>query len=173
MGARAAAGANLVEVRSEVRSAKARALVERLEAWGGQFLARLGLSGVTLSVVVVGDARMRALNRQWREKDRTTDVLSFPAGDAVGPGLKPLGDLALCLPVAVRQAKALRTTVEAEARLYLAHGLLHLLGHDHERPADAKKMAAQERRLLAAGGMLERAGEAPSRAARSQRLRAG
>lgn len=148
--------ANLVEVRSEVRSARAAKLVASLEQWGAEFLATLKLRDSVLSVVVVGDARMRALNSQWREKDKTTDVLSFPAGDSVGPGPAMLGDIAICLPVAVRQAKALGTSVDHEARLYLAHGLLHLLGHDHLKPGEAKKMAAAEKKLLAQRGMLTR-----------------
>jgi probable rRNA maturation factor len=148
--------ANLVEVRSEVRSARAEKLVASLTKWGSEFLQTLKLRDVSLSVVVVGDARMRALNAQWREKDKTTDVLSFPAGDSVGPGPKVLGDIAISLPTAVRQAKALGTSVDEEARLYLAHGLLHLLGHDHLKPGEAKKMAAAEKKLLAQQGMLTR-----------------
>ncbi|MFT3841783.1 MAG: rRNA maturation RNase YbeY [Myxococcaceae bacterium] len=148
--------ANLIEVRSEVRSARAAKLVASLEQWGAAFLATLKLRDSVLSVVVVGDARMKALNSQWREKDKTTDVLSFPAGDAVGPGPAMLGDIAIRLPVAVRQAKALGTSVDEEARLYLAHGLLHLLGHDHLKPGEAKKMAAAEKKLLAQRGMLTR-----------------
>ncbi len=146
----------MVEVRSEVRSARAKALVPKLARWAEEFLARLQLSGVALSLVVVGDERMRALNAEWRDLDKTTDVLSFPAGEPVGPGPRALGDLALCLPVAARQAKALRTSVDAELRLYLAHGLLHLLGHDHETPAEEKAMRAAERKLLGKGGMLAR-----------------
>lgn len=148
--------ANRVEVRSEVRSARAAKLVASLEEWGAGFLATLRLRDSVLSVVVVGDARMRALNSKWREKDKTTDVLSFPFGDAVGPGPTMLGDVAICLPVAVRQAKALRTSVDEEARLYLAHGLLHLLGHDHLKPGEARRMAAAEKKLLAQRGMLTR-----------------
>ena len=147
---------NLVEVRSEVRSARAKALVPKLERWAGEFLVRLRLNGVALSLVVVGDERMRALNAEWREKDKTTDVLSFPAGDSPGPGPRALGDVAICLPVAVRQAKALGTSVDAEARLYLAHGLLHLLGYDHESAREEKQMRAAERKLLGKGGMLAR-----------------
>ncbi len=95
-----------------------------------------------LSVVVCGDARMRELNRRYRGKDRTTDVLSFPAGPSAGGFL---GDLVISVPEARRQAKrggvALRTVMEK----LLLHGLLHLLGYDHE--TDRGEMDALEARL--------------------------
>jgi probable rRNA maturation factor len=69
-------------------------------------------------------------------------------------GPHPLGDVILSLDTARRQARAARRTLGAELDLYLAHGLLHLLGHDHHRPADARRMAALEARLLQAPGML-------------------
>ena len=147
---------NLVEVRSEVKSARAAKLARQLEAWAHEFLLALKLREVAVSIVVVGDARMTALNTQWRDKEKTTDVLSFPAGEPVGPGPRLLGDVAICLPTAVRQAKALGTSVDDEARLYLAHGLLHLLGHDHQTKADERRMSLLERKLLTRAGMLAR-----------------
>lgn len=126
-----------------------------LKACAERFLARLKLKGCELSVVLVGDARIRTLNRAWRGKDHATDVLSFPAGDwPKGAGLRPLGDVVISLDTTVRNARAYGHTVEDELARYLAHGLLHLLGHDHERPKDAAQMAAAETRLLGRAGML-------------------
>jgi len=120
------------------------------------FLERLELTGCELSISLVGDHAIRRLNRTWRKKDKATDVLSFPAGDLPKgtPGPKPLGDVVISLDTAKRQAKEYERTLEAELARYLAHGLLHLLGHDHERPKDAQKMARAEERLLGESGMV-------------------
>jgi len=124
-----------------------------------RFLADLSLSGVELSLSLVGDARIQRLNREWRGKDKPTDVLSFPAGDMPAVGLRPLGDVIISLDTAKRAARAFGTTLEQELALYLAHGLLHLLGHDHHAKADARRMAREERRLLGHAGMLGRSDE--------------
>jgi probable rRNA maturation factor len=118
------------------------------------FLKTLKLSRCELSVSLVGDAQIRRLNRQWRKKDKPTDVLSFPAGDWPGPGPRPLGDIIISLATTRRQARAFGNSVEDELSRYLAHGLLHLLGHDHLRKADAVKMARAEAKLLGRPGML-------------------
>jgi probable rRNA maturation factor len=111
---------------------------------------------VELSILVVTDRAIRAQNWKWRRKDRPTDVLSFPAGEPLpgSTGPRPLGDVILSLDTARRQARTFRRTLGAELDLYLAHGLLHLLGHDHHRPADARRMAALEARLLRGPGMV-------------------
>jgi len=84
---------------------------------------------------------MRGLNREWRGMDRPTDVLSFPSGEK---GF--LGDLVIDLPYAARQARRLGHPVSREVQLLLAHGILHLLGHDHE--TDDGKMFRLQRRLV-------------------------
>lgn len=119
----------------------------------------LDLSGVELSVLLTTDTAIRTLNRDWRRKDRPTDVLSFPAGDPPpgNTGPRPLGDVILSLDTARRQARLARRPLGAELELYLAHGLLHLLGHDHHRAADARRMAALEDRLLGGQGMVQAA----------------
>jgi probable rRNA maturation factor len=132
----------------------------RLLKLARRFLSALDLDGVELSLTLVRDERIRELNRLWRDKDSATDVLSFPGGDDLpGPGPRMLGDVVISLDTARRQAKALGTTFEDELSLYLAHGLLHLLGHDHHSPREAQAMAREERRLLGTGGMLFRSGE--------------
>jgi probable rRNA maturation factor len=120
------------------------------------FLQKLELTGCELSISLVGDHAIRRLNRTWRKKDKATDVLSFPAGEAPKgtPGPRQLGDVVISLDTAKLQAKEYERTLESEVARYLAHGLLHLLGHDHERPKDAQKMARAEERLLGASGMV-------------------
>ncbi|TMA14773.1 MAG: rRNA maturation RNase YbeY [Deltaproteobacteria bacterium] len=110
-------------------------------------LSRAGASG-ELSVVVVGDRRMRRLNRLFRGKDRPTDVLSFPQGGGV------IGDVVISLDTARRQAREGGWTLARELRLLVAHGILHCLGHDHEDQRGARRMAAAERRLLGGPGMV-------------------
>src|SRR5688572_1479758 len=107
-----------------------------------------------LCVAIVSDKRMRALNRQFRGKDKVTDVLSFPA-DARGF----MGDIVIAAGVAKRQAGAAGHTAQTEVRVLALHGLLHLLGYDHE--ADEGRMARAEARLRKKaglpGGLIERA----------------
>lgn len=118
------------------------------------FLKKLALTRCELSVALVEDRQIRALNRKWRHKDKATDVLSFPAGDFPGPGPKPLGDVVISLQTTRRAARSFGHSVEDELSRYLAHGLLHLLGHDHHRKNDAAKMAQAEASLLGRPGML-------------------
>ena len=119
------------------------------------FLRKLKLQRCELSISLVGDAEIRRLNRRWRSKDRITDVLSFPAGQWLGAGPRPLGDVVISLRTTRRAAREYGHTVEDELSRYLAHGLLHLLGHDHHRRADAAKMARAEAGLLGKQGMLQ------------------
>ncbi|MBJ6765143.1 rRNA maturation RNase YbeY [Myxococcaceae bacterium JPH2] len=136
------------------------------------YLKRLGLTGCELSLSLVGDRAIRRLNRTWRQKDKATDVLSFPAGDLPKgtPGPRPLGDVVISLDTAKRQAKEYERTLESEMSRYLAHGLLHLLGHDHEKPRDAKRMAALEEQLLGERGMVADSLQIDSRARRARSL---
>jgi probable rRNA maturation factor len=135
----------------------------RLTAWGRGYLEKLELEGCELSISLVTDAAIHRLNRTWRKKDRPTDVLSFPADapPAGAPGPRPLGDVVVSLDTARRVAREEGRSVDAELARYLAHGLLHLLGHDHERPSDARRMAALEEQLLGERGLIP-----PRRAAR-------
>lgn len=118
------------------------------------FLKKLNHSGWELSVALVGDDEIRALNRRWRRRDRVTDVLSFPAGDWFGAGPRLLGDVVISLATTRRAAREYGHTLEDELSRYLAHGLLHLLGHDHLKHTDAIKMARAETKLLGRAGML-------------------
>ena len=108
-------------------------------------------------VALVSDRRVRALNRAYRHKDYATDVLSFPANS---PLVESLGDIVIARGVARRQSRDARHSEQTELRVLALHGLLHLLGHDHER--DNGRMRRLERRLRRKGGLhaglIERAG---------------
>lgn len=125
-------------------------------------LGALDLRGVELSVLLVPDTRMRELNRLWRNLDRVTNVLSFPQLEpeqvedltrgerpATPPPGQPvlLGDVVLALTTIARRAGTNRALMPGLAQA-LAHGLLHLCGHDHRRPAARKRMRQAEARLL-------------------------
>jgi probable rRNA maturation factor len=101
-----------------------------------------------VGVAIVSDARVRSLNRRYRGRDAATDVLSFPAAE--GPYL---GDIVIARGVARRQARAAGHGERDELRVLALHGLLHLLGYDHER--DRGGMARLERRLRRRGGLRE------------------
>jgi probable rRNA maturation factor len=108
-----------------------------------------------VTVALLSDARVRELNRRFRKKDRPTDVLSFPSA-GVEPGAaaqRYLGDVVIAAGVARRQAKEAGHSIQTELRVLALHGLLHLLGYDHER--DAGRMARVERRLRRKGGLRE------------------
>jgi probable rRNA maturation factor len=129
------------------------AAARRLRARGQAFLSALGRPDAELSIAVVSDRRIRTLNQVWRGKDRATDVLSFPLSDP--PGVGPLlGDVVVSLDTAARRARSEKRPVGAELDRYLAHGILHLLGYDHERPADARRMAEKEAELARAEGLV-------------------
>ena len=125
-----------------------------------RWLARVAPATVRgeLAVTFVCDAKMRALNHRYRGLDRPTDVLSFPA-DPLQPGVprrsRFLGDVVIATGVATRQARSVGLPVETERRRLALHGLLHLLGYDHER--DNGQMERLERRLLRRGGIEESA----------------
>ncbi len=101
-----------------------------------------------VTVAIVTDARVRALNRRFRRQDHPTDVLSFPAGER-----GQLGDVVIAAGVARRQARDAGHSLQTELRVLALHGLLHLLGYDHD--ADDGRMARLERRLRLKGGLRE------------------
>ena len=101
-----------------------------------------------VTVAIVPDARVRTLNRRYRRQNHATDVLSFPAEEK-----GYLGDVVIAAGVARRQAAAARHSLQTELRVLALHGLLHLLGYDHER--DDGRMARLERRLRRRGGLVE------------------
>lgn len=118
----------------------------------GATLAELALEGDSeLSLLFSDDAHIRMLNRDWRGKDKPTNVLSFPAFDTVpGDPLPPmLGDIALAFGTIVSEAGLEKKPFDHHLTHLIVHGLLHLLGHDHEDEEEAGEMEALERRILA------------------------
>jgi len=104
-----------------------------------------------ISIVLTDDAHIRALNREWREKDKATNVLSFPAMP-VRPGvaLPPLlGDIVLAAETIRREAGLEEKPFEHHLIHLMVHGFLHIVGYDHETDAEAEEMEAAERRILA------------------------
>lgn len=117
-----------------------------------------------VTVLITSDRGIRKLNRQYRDKNKATDVLSFPAAqpkDARRTQVKVAGDLAISIDMAARQALVLDHPLATELKVLMLHGLLHLAGFDHE--ADKGEMAARElalrRKLRLPGGLIERAGK--------------
>jgi len=129
-----------------------------------------------LSILFTGDSEMKKLNYAYRRVSRTTDVLSFPSKGGPGPAapkrrlrlrLEPsaaahdraggpvpemLGDIAVSIPAARRQAKSIGSSLERETLFLLVHGLLHILGYDHERSnKSAARMERLQKRLMSVG----------------------
>jgi probable rRNA maturation factor len=100
-------------------------------------------------VLLADDAALRALNRDWRGKDKPTNVLSFPAPQ----GGEMLGDIALAAETVAAEAQAQGKPFAAHMAHLLAHGFLHLLGYDHEIEAEAEAMEARERAILVSLGL--------------------
>ena len=113
-----------------------------------------GLRGV-VSVLITGNSTMRRLNTHFRRKTKATDVLSFPVA-ASANGFA--GDIAISLDIAVRNARLLGHTVDAEVRILMLHGILHLAGYDHENDKGemAKKEILLRRRLGLPTSLIER-----------------
>jgi probable rRNA maturation factor len=108
---------------------------------------------------VVDDDTIRALNRAYRGKDRPTDVLSFPLDDGSGEFVLPpgaprhLGAIVVSLPRALEQAREYGHSPAREFGYLVTHGLLHLLGYDHEAPEEQRAMRAREEAALLAVGL--------------------
>ena len=120
----------------------------------GRVLAALDSSERELSVSLTDDAEIAALNAEWRGREGPTDVLSFSLeeGEHAEFGGALLGDVVIALPVAERQARAYGATLDDEVARLLIHGVLHLLGHDHQEPGEARRMRSEERRVWRAVG---------------------
>lgn len=140
----------------------ARSLDRWAQAACAPYLPR-GQKDLALTIRVVGAAESRRLNRTWRAKDKPTNVLSFPAAP-VAPGnhgapsrfpakeFSELGDLAICAPVVAREAREQGKTARAHWAHMVVHGVLHLLGFDHQNDRDAEVMEAREVKILAQFG---------------------
>lgn len=143
---------------NETRRPVPRARVRRIALRAGRLLRFSPNSRVTL--ITVTDRTIQAFNRRLRGENRPTDVLSFPLGSGRTPaslrrslradpdGWVRLGDVMISLDTAARQAAERSAGLSQEVSVLFAHGLLHLVGYDHERPREAERMSALARKLL-------------------------
>jgi probable rRNA maturation factor len=138
-------------------------LAIRGAAAAGEVAPELANPRLLVSLLLTGDAEIQGLNREWRGKDKPTNVLSFPmlerdallALPADGPP-ELLGDVALAFETCAREAAEKGATVETHAAHLIIHGLLHLAGHDHETsPEAAARMEALEIKALALLGIAD------------------
>jgi probable rRNA maturation factor len=133
------------------RQRAARVSAVRIEAFAQFLLARERRPGAQVTILLVGDRAIRTLNRRWRGKDAATDVLSFSQREGEGGALHPelLGDVVVSVATTKRQAQENRCCLAAELDRLVAHGLLHLLGYEHEGDAaGARIMRRREEALL-------------------------
>ena len=144
-----------VLVRSQLR--RVRIDQSRLARLAQAALSLVGKRAADLGVLLAGDRSMRRLNRQFRKKDRTTDVLAFSMREGPGPPSTLLGDVVISVPTAAKQANRLGRSLDEELILLLVHGILHLCGYDHERSErDARHMQRREQWVLRRLGRIPR-----------------
>lgn len=126
-----------------------------VEATAAAVAAELGLAASEACLALSDDAHVAELNATYRGKPRPTNVLSFPAGDLVGeaPQTRHLGDVILAVETVSREAAEQDIAPADHLRHLVVHGLLHLLGYDHETDAEAEIMEALEVRILASLGI--------------------
>jgi len=131
----------------------------RLKTIALAILGLLGEADAELSLVLIGNSEMRKLNAKYRRKDYPTDVLSFPMEDGGTPATRLLGDVIISVEKAREQAKQRGRTPDQELATLLIHGIVHLLGYDHERSAkDARAMKRLEDKIyrqLCEQGLIE------------------
>lgn len=127
-----------------------------LEAWVAAVLTRdADEPRHELTIRFVDEAESQALNRDYRGRDRPTNVLSFPFESPPGVALALLGDLVVCHPVVVGEAAEQDKSLRAHYAHMVVHGTLHLLGHDHLEDTEAEAMEALEREILASLGIAD------------------
>ena len=119
-----------------------------LEQWMAVFSAAVSAQG-EVTVRIVDRAEITQLNRQYRNCNQPTNILSFPFVDPPGVCSDILGDMVICAEIITVQAQQQHIVVQHHWAHMLAHGLLHLLGHDHQQEAEAQTMEEMEKVLLA------------------------
>ena len=115
-------------------------------------------SSVELGLVIASQERVRELNRSYRGKDEPTDVLAFSATEEIGADFPPfvqppdgvlhLGEVIISYPQAIKQAEEHRHSIKKELAILIIHGVLHLLGYEHDKPELRRRMRARERKIL-------------------------
>ena len=122
--------------------------IENIELWISTALHSDELNQAEVSVYIVDESESQELNSQYRGKNKSTNVLSFPADIPDEVGVPLLGDLVVCAPVVEREAQEQGKSLEAHWAHMLVHGTLHLLGYDHINDDEADVMEALETRLI-------------------------
>ena len=164
------------------RADAARAWTVYVRGRGAAVLRILGLRRHELSLSLVDDAEIRVLNGTYRGRDRPTDVLAFALTEDAAPGLPlavgsarhpvVLGDVVISIETAAAQARASRRSLDVRLDALLIHGVLHLVGYDHERsPAEERRMRAKERAVRAALPSTRRPAAVPAAAGWGRRTR--
>lgn len=125
-----------------------------LQRWATAVMSGFGKSGeVTLRIVA--EPEIRKLNSDFRQQDKSTNVLSFAADDEFGIEHGLLGDVVICAPVVAHEASEQGKNIDAHWAHMVTHGILHLLGFDHEDDREASEMEAHEKRILAGFGFAD------------------
>lgn len=118
-----------------------------------RILSASGCPDAELSILIVSDQEIRGINRDYLQRDKPTNVISFAMQEGEGSGVQPdlLGDIVISADTAARDAAEAGLPLESELFFLLLHGILHLLGYDHERGTeeDARRMEAREREIFA------------------------
>jgi len=122
---------------------------KKLEQNALHIIKGLKKNRASLSIHIIGDKKMTALNFQHRGKKKPTDVLSFACNEGEGMPSDDWGDVFICLPQVKRQAKEYNVSWKEEFYRMLIHGILHLFGYDHMKEKDAKKMFKLQEKFLA------------------------
>ena len=125
---------------------------KRIQKVIAQVLEKMHHTDKELSVHLVGTKRMQKLNYLYRGKEQPTDVLAFAAqeGKEISPAINDLGDIFICIPQIQQQAKTFGVSYHEEFLRILIHGILHLLGYDHVKPAEANNMFALQEQFVVA-----------------------
>ncbi len=125
------------------------------ERWVAAVLGTRRRKRHAINILIVDEDAGREFNRGFRSSDYATNVLSFPAGPFPGPASGLLGELVICAPVIAREAREQGKALRDHYAHMTVHGVLHLLGHDHENDTDAERMEGLERRILAQLGITD------------------
>lgn len=118
-----------------------------LRRWARAAVPARGKRELQLTIRFVSSSEGRALNKRWRSRDYATNVLSFP-GATLNGQTRWLGDIVVCASVLRREARAQGKSVQGHCAHLVVHGVLHLLGYDHERDEDAERMERREAKIL-------------------------
>jgi rRNA maturation RNase YbeY len=132
------------------RQRRIRVQTREISVSARKILLSLGCLKAELSLLLTDDVQMRALNKQYRKINRPTDVLAFPMleGDAFPPRSQLLGDVVISLETAGRQAKEAGHSLGREVKILLIHGILHLLGYNHEGSEEAARLVERKTRAV-------------------------